>query len=188
MKKALLEKKLMNITDPDNRESALSKKLLIEGIEKYMKNFFNNNKEKDEIFLCSTLHRDNLSSKYVSEFFGLKDSLFVKRRDGRNREVHICRIKREEYEKYLLQMRKKIAVLYGDNPKHLPIGIDEKIDILKEQLKYEYDELKRLRLEKSNKKNYTGAINHTKHKLANIIKLKTRITEEIKNKNIERSI
>ena len=48
-----------------------------------MEQFFDDESEQ-EIFLCSTLHRDNLSSKYVSEFFGLTDSLYVKRRDGRD--------------------------------------------------------------------------------------------------------
>ena len=43
-----------------------------------MEQFFENESEQ-EIFLCSTLHRDNLSSKYVSEFLGLTDSLYVKR-------------------------------------------------------------------------------------------------------------
>ena len=71
-----------------------------------MKQFFENESEQ-EIFLCSTLHRDNLSSKYVSEFFGLTDSLYVRRRDGRDREVHICRVGRDEYKKIFRPYKKE---------------------------------------------------------------------------------
>lgn len=86
------------ITDPETRQDGLARVLCLAGIKKHMEEHFNN-KDNQEIFLCSTLHRNNLSSKYVSEFFGLKDSLYVKRRDGRNREVHICKIDRKDYKR-----------------------------------------------------------------------------------------
>lgn len=86
------------ITDPQTRQEGLARMLCVEGIKKRMEEHFNNEKNQ-EIFLCSTLHRNNLSSKYVSEFFGLTDSLYVKRRDGRNREVHICKIDRKDYKR-----------------------------------------------------------------------------------------
>ena len=79
------------LTSPDKRHSGTARILVYEGIKKHINKFFENTENK-EIFLCSTLHRENLSSKYVSEFFGLKDSLYVNRRQGRDREVHICRI------------------------------------------------------------------------------------------------
>lgn len=149
--------------------------LLINGIEKYMRRFFNNT-SKDEIFLCSTLHRDNLSSKYVSEFFGLTDNLFVKRRDGRDREVHICRIKRNEYEKYLSHMKKKIAVLYGYNPENIKISSDDEKSILQEQLAYEQKEKRRIRGAKAQGKKYVGVINYERRKAHKIRDLKNRLS------------
>ncbi|MBQ9658896.1 MAG: hypothetical protein IJV31_09075 [Clostridia bacterium] len=103
------------ITDPENRSAGLARIIVYEGIKKHMDKFFSD-PSNEAIFLCSTLHRDNLSSKYVSEFFGLTDSLFVNRRQGRDREVHICNIPRENFEDYLSNMEKKLAVLYGYNP------------------------------------------------------------------------
>ncbi len=164
------------ITDPDNRKNGLSKMLLINGIEKYMRRFFNNT-SNDEIFLCSTLHRDNLSSKYVSEFFGLTDNLFVKRRDGRDREVHICRIKRDEYEQYLSYMKKKIAVLYGYNPEYIKISSDDEKSILQEQLAYEQKEKRRIRGAKAQGKKYVGVINYESRKDHKIKALIDRLNE-----------
>ena len=131
------------LTDPDSRRSGLARILVMAGIEKHMKEHFEQS-DDDEIFLCSTLHRDNLSSKYVSEFFGLKDSLYVKRRDGRNRQVHICKVEREDYKKYLDHMKKRIAILYGYNPQKLTISKKEEVEILLEKLEYENAELLRI--------------------------------------------
>ena len=55
------------LTDPDSRRSGLARILVLAGIEKHMKEHFEQS-DDDEIFLCSTLHRDNLSSKYVQNF------------------------------------------------------------------------------------------------------------------------
>lgn len=117
------------------------------------------NSQSQEIFLCSTLHRDNLSSKYVSEFFGLTDSLFVNRRQERDREVHICRIGREEWREYLLKLSDKLAVLYGYNPnqKHIPETITKRI--LEDQLAYEQAEHARLVSARTSDRNFKG-INH----------------------------
>ena len=70
----------------------------------------------NEIYLCSTLHRDNLSSKYISEFFGLEDNIYLQRRQGRNREVHICKIDRKDYKNYLEKMQDKLILMYNYNP------------------------------------------------------------------------
>lgn len=114
------------------------------------------NPQNAEIFLCSTLHRDNLSSKYVSEFFGLTDSLFVNRRQGRDREVHICRIQREEAMEYLTSMSNKLAVLYGYNPTQKHISEDVKRKVLTEQLEYERREHDRLVKAKATDKTFKG--------------------------------
>lgn len=146
------------ITSSASRSAGLARIIVYEGIKKHMERHFMNS-QSSEIFLCSTLHRDNLSSKYVSEFFGLTDSLFVNRRQGRDREVHICRIGREEWREYLLKLSDKLAVLYGYNPnqKHIPESTTQKI--LEEQLAYEQAEHDRLVGARTSDKNFKG-INH----------------------------
>ena len=163
------------ITDPRDRRSGLARILLLEGITKHMEQFFADESEQ-EIFLCSTLHRDNLSSKYVSEFFGLTDSLYVKRRDGRDREVHICRVGRDEYKSYLDHIKKKVAVLYGYNPEGIAISNSEKIAILKEQLGYEQREISRLKGART-AQTHNGKINFKQRKIEKIIALSERIKE-----------
>ena len=171
------------ITDPEDRRSGLARILLLEGITKHMEQFFEDESQQ-EIFLCSTLHRDNLSSKYVSEFFGLTDSLYVKRRDGRDREVHICRVKREEYKKYLDHIRKKVAVLYGYNPAKIQISNDEKSAVLQEQLQYEKREIERLKRARTAQV-HNGKINFRKRKLDKIIALNRQIQALKKEKDVE---
>ena len=136
-----------------------------------MEKFFENPENK-EIFLCSTLHRDNLSSKYVSEFFGLTDSLFVNRRQGRDREVHICGIKREQAKEYLEHMENKLAVLYGYNPNNKPISKQEQKEVLQEQLRYEKKEKKRLLKPKKTDRKFKQNKNYLKHKNQKILELK----------------
>ena len=131
------------ITDPDQRSCGKARALVYEGIKKHISDFFEN-PENEEIFLCSTLHRDNVSSKYVSEFFGLKDNLFVNRRSGRDREVHITRIKRSEAQEYLRHMAEKLAVLYRYNPDNIEISNESKEKIIHDQIKYEKAEFHRL--------------------------------------------
>ena len=120
------------ITLPKDRNSGLARIIVYEGIKKHIEKHFKN-PNNSEIFLCSTLHRDNLSSKYVSEFFGLKDSLYVNRRKGRDREVHITKIPREQAMEYLTSMSDKLAVLYGYNPYNKHISDETKRRVLKEQ-------------------------------------------------------
>lgn len=164
------------ITDPNVRHAGLARVLLLDGITKHMRRHFSNY-NNSEIFLCSTLHRDNLSSKYVSEFFGLTDSLFVKRRDGRNREVHICNVKRDEFENYLEYISKKMAVLYGYNPNNIKISNKDEAAILTEQINYENCELSRLnRVRMEHGKVYTGNIDYSVRKTAKIEHLYNRLT------------
>lgn len=131
------------ITLPENRSAGIARIIVYEGIKKHIEKHFSNPKNK-EIFLCSTLHRDNLSSKYVSEFFGLTDSLYVNRRQGRDREVHICKIPREKAMEYLTAISDKLAVLYDYNPQNKHISETTKRKVLKEQLEYEKREHDRL--------------------------------------------
>ena len=164
------------ITDPRDRKSGLARILLLEGIDKHMKEFFVK-PENQEIFLCSTLHRDNLSSKYVSEFFGLTDSLYVKRRDGINREVHICKIGRDEYENYLNHMRKRVAVLYGYNPNGISISREDRLNVLMEQLQYEEGEINRLQSVAPNNQRYNGHIDFAQRKIDKVASLKKKVEE-----------
>ncbi len=167
------------ITNPNSRNVGSARIIVYEGIKKHMEKFFSCPKNK-EIFLCSTLHRDNLSSKYVSEFFGLKDSLYVNRRQGRDREVHICKIDREQAMEYLTHMSDRLAVLYGYNPNNKHISQAVKKSILQEQLNYEEQERKRLVKARATDKKFKGInfrfIREKEHKIG---KLKQQL-EEIK--------
>lgn len=165
------------LTDPSKRHSGIARILVYEGIKKNMLRQFEE-EGHEEVFLCSTLHRKNLSSKYVSEFFGLTDSLFVKRRQGRDREVHICRIDRENYLEYLKHMEEKLIVLYGYNPNNISLPIKRKQEIFNEQLRYEKSEFKRLNRIRhdSENKRYTGShIEDMKSKLEKIRRLRKKI-------------
>ena len=167
------------ITNPNSRNVGSARIIVYEGIKKHMEKFFSCPKNK-EIFLCSTLHRDNLSSKYVSEFFGLKDSLYVNRRQGRDREVHICKIDREQAMEYLTHMSDRLAVLYGYNPNNKHISQAVRKSILQEQLNYEEQERKRLVKARVTDKKFKGInfrfIREKEHKIG---KLKQQL-EEIK--------
>lgn len=131
------------ITSDSAREFGYARIIVFEGLKKIIERQKMDD-SNDSIFLVSTLHRDNLSSKYVSEFFGLKDNLFVKRRTGRDREVHICRIEKSRIKEYLSEIEKKLAVLYRYNPNNIQISNAEKLAIYGEQLEYEKAEFERL--------------------------------------------
>ena len=170
------------LTNPHNRSIGIARIIVFEGIKKHIERHFKN-PENQEIFLCSTLHRDNLSSKYVSEFFGLTDSLYVNRRQGRDREVHICKITREEAMEYLTNIYNKLAVLYNYNPEGKVIKDSIALKILQEQLKYEEKEKKRLVRAKTIDKKLKG-INHKfiPEKERKIKRLKQQISQ-IQDKN-----
>ncbi len=154
------------ITRPDSRENGMARILVLEGIKKSIEDVLKN-KDNNEIFLVSTLHEDNLSSKYVSDFFGLTDYLFVNRRSDRDRQVHIHKIERDDAYEYIARMEKKIAVLYGYNPNKIKITKQEEIRIIKEQYSYEVCELDRLNNLKdiSKKRMYEGYIKGKKGKI-----------------------
>lgn len=175
------------ITLPRDRNSGLARIIVYEGIKKHIEKHFQNS-ENSEIFLCSTLHRDNLSSKYVSEFFGLKDSLYVNRRKGRDREVHIAKIPREQAMEYLVSMSDKLAVLYGYNPNNKHISNNTKKRVLEEQLKYEEDEHNRLKKAKTVDKKFNGInVKFINSKLRKIKRLKEQIQEISKDKSEEKN-
>ena len=166
------------ITDPNVRDSGIAKVLVYEGIKKYIERHFENPDEK-EMFLCSTLHRLNVSSKYVSEFFGLKDSLYVNRRFGRTREVHIKRIEREETQEYLDNMYDKLAVLNDYNPENREISKETMISILREEIDSRKSEAKRLKTLKLNS-NFKGRYRLYLHnRIMGIIKKSIELKEKI---------
>ena len=172
------------LTAPNRRHSGTARILVYEGIKKHINTFFKNPENK-EIFLCSTLHRENLSSKYVSEFFGLKDSLFVKRRQGRNREVHITRISKENIKQYLMDMEDKLNVLYGYNPQNKRLSTKRKQTILKEQLDYEKEEFKRLNRARHYPCKYIGNVKDIQSKANKILKLKQTLKQIESEQDIE---
>lgn len=160
------------ITAPDSRENGIARILVLEGLKKSVQRVLKN-ESNTEVFFVSTLHEENLSSKYVSEFFGLKDYLFVNRRNGRDRQVHICGVKREDIPEYINRMEKKIAVLYGYNPNKIKISDEERTEIIQEQIQYEADELSRLDAIKDigKKKKFSGIIKGKKSKVESLHKL-----------------
>jgi len=168
------------LTNPRSRSIGYARIIIYEGMKKHIEKYFKNSKN-NEMFLCSTLHRDNLSSKYVSEFFGLTDSLYVNRRQGRDREVHICRISREQAVEYLADISNKLAVLYNYNPTNKKISDNTAIRILNEQIEYEEKERKRLVEAKSVEGKLKG-INHKfiPEKERKIEKLKAKRDELLK--------
>lgn len=102
------------ITHPEERKKGLAKILVFKGIQKaLMEQLYNTNNE--EVFLTSTLHKENLASKNVSEFFELNDYIFVNRRNGRDRQVHIVRIAREDIINYVNRIQNKLEKLYDYN-------------------------------------------------------------------------
>ncbi len=138
------------ITDTENRNNGLARIIVYECLKKKIIEQFEK-QEQREIFLCSTLHRENVSSKYVSEFFGLRDNLFVRRRYNIDREVHICKISIENYKEYIKDMEEKLAVLYKYNPNKISILIKKNNEILQEQMDYEIAEINRLMLKENSK-------------------------------------
>lgn len=172
------------ITDPNKRHSGTARVLVYEGIKKHIDRFFKNPQNTD-IFLCSTLHRENVSSKYVSEFFGLKDSLFVNRRNGRDREVHITRINRENIKQYLMDMEDKLNVLYGYNPNHRQLSTKRKQEILEKQLDYEKEQFKRLNKARHYPCKYVGKIEDIQSKASKIMDLKQSIKQLEREQGIE---
>ena len=169
------------ITNPNARHAGLARILVYEGIKKQINKHFEN-KENKEIYLCSTLHRENLSSKYVSEFFGLKDNLYVKRRDGRDRQVHICKIEKENVKKYLNEMQDKLIVLYNYNPENKKLSQNRKEYIINKQIEYEKDELNKIQgFSKNTNNKYFGNIKDTESKMRKINRL-NKMLENIKNK------
>ena len=67
------------------------------------------------LYNMTTLHKENLSSKNVSEFFELNDYIFVNRRNGRDRQVHIVRIAREDITDYINRIQNKLERSYNYN-------------------------------------------------------------------------
>ena len=104
------------ITHPDYRKNGIAEILTFEGIKKALDE---TDKNDNKIYLVSTLHEDNFASKYVSEFFGLKDYLFVNRRNGRDRQVHIYGMDRKDIPEYIKSVDKKLNELYNYKPKNI---------------------------------------------------------------------
>ena len=121
------------------------------------------------------IHRANLSSKYVSEFFGLTDNVFVKKRNDRDIEVHMCRITREEKDRYLEKMENKFAVLYDYNPNDKTITPEESEEIIQEQIKYENEQFENIMGIRKTTQRYTGTIDEAVSKLNKIGKLKDKL-------------
>ncbi len=169
------------ITHPDSRENGIARIITFEGIKKSIETVLKNKKNK-AVFLVSTLHEENLSSKYVSEFFGLEDYIFVNRRNGRDRQVHINMIPRDKVNEYIANMEKKIAVLYNYNPNGIPVSTEDRKMILNSQLNYELNEIGRLNRIKDmgKEKRYTGYIQGKESKIKHLRGLLYKLNEPAK--------
>lgn len=104
------------LTHPDYRKNGIAEILTFEGIKRTINEL---SKENDKVYLASTLHEDNFASKYVSEFFGLKDYIFVNRRNGRDRQVHIFGMDKKEIPNYINGIEKKLIDLYNYKQKNI---------------------------------------------------------------------
>lgn len=164
------------ITDPDSRHMGIARILVYEGIKTHINNTINDI-DGNKLYLCSTLHKDNLSSKYVSEFFGLTDNIFVKRRTNRDREIHICAIEKLKIDSYLEHIENKLIVLYKYNPKNKIISSEEEQLILTEQLEYEKSQYRRLNKIRNNNKNYKGDLKDIQSKLNKMGDLKVKLNK-----------
>ncbi|MBR3255029.1 MAG: hypothetical protein IKF97_02210 [Clostridia bacterium] len=175
-----------NITDPNYSHSGLDSILIYEGIKKQILNHFKNS-INTRVYLCSSLQKQSQSSKYVSDFFGLTDNLYVKRNVSEDREIHISKIEREEYYKYLQDMEEKLIVLYNFNPRKKAVSTEKKIQILKEQLDYETEQYRNLNKVRNETADYTGKLTNIMPNLYKIGKLKSQIKQlEQTNKEEER--
>ena len=133
-------------------------------------------KKRSEKWLDGSKTAESSSKiKDRSEFFGLTDSLFVKRRQGRDREVHICKIEKENVNEYINNIQDKLIVLYGYNPTNKKLTNERQIEILKEQLKYEKAQFKRLNGIRHGEHNYTGVLDDMHSKSSKILKLKSKL-------------
>ena len=166
------------LTSPEQRQAGTARMLVYEGIKKHINNYFKNSKD-NEIFLCCTLHRENLSSKYVSEFFGLEDNLFVKRRKGRDREVHICKVNRQNAKEYLENIQDKLIVLYGYNPENKKITEERKKEIIKNQIKYEKRQFQNLNKIRHTQRNYTKNTATMKNKAKKVVDLRNELYVDV---------
>lgn len=117
------------ITHPDHRGNGLAEILTFEGIKKSLAEI---DKKHKNVYIASTLHEKNFVSKYVSEFFGLEDYIFLNRRNGRDRQVHILKIEREQIPQYLERIEKKLAVIYKYNPNGINVEDKEAKEIREE--------------------------------------------------------
>ena len=84
------------------------------------------------MYVSNSIVLSGVASKRVSEFFGLDDYIFVNRRNGRDRQVHILGMDREQIPEYLEKMEKKLAVIHNYNPNGIQLTDKEKKDILEE--------------------------------------------------------
>ena len=83
-------------------------------------------------------------------------------------------------------MKKRIAILYGYNPEHIPISKQEEVEILREQLEYENEELLRLQNVRNQKgRKFTGAIDYSKNKANKVYTLKQRLQSAIREAGLE---
>ena len=64
-----------------------------------------------EIFICKTIHQDDIPSKRVIGGLGDFDTLYVKRRTGINREVYFCKIDKDNIEDFIRENDTKIQNL-----------------------------------------------------------------------------
>lgn len=116
-------------------------------------------------------------------FFGLTDSLYVKRRQGRNREVHICKIQREQAMEYLTSISDKLAVLYGYNPNQKNISTSTRLKAFNEQLEYERQQLSELKKACATNKKFSGVnVKFIEGKAQKIEKLEQKIQETANEK------
>jgi hypothetical protein len=93
---------------PNHRTKGLASIVTWEGLKIHIGKLLKKRPDLKEIFICKTIHQDDIPSKRMIQGLGEFDTLYVKRRTGINREVYFCKIKRENLDEFMRLLERKI--------------------------------------------------------------------------------
>ena len=114
------------IVHPDHRKKGLARIVSFEGLKIQIEKLLAKRPDLQEIFICGTIHQNNYPSKMVAQRlreplqFLNYDTLFIKRRNGINREVYFCKIQKNnleevfnKYEEIIETLKKRLEADYA---------------------------------------------------------------------------
>jgi hypothetical protein len=97
------------IVHPDHRRKGLATIVTWEGLKIQIGKLLKKRPYLKEIFICKTIHQDDIPSKRIIGGLGDFDTLYVKRRTGINREVYFCKIEREKLGEFMRRNERKVT-------------------------------------------------------------------------------